>query len=147
MNRARSVCLLIATLLIALSVHAIGDRESLNQLKQRAASAHGGEQAKLCIDIARFDLKEADTAYNAGEAEKGQAALNEIVRYAEQATQAASSSHKDLKGTEKALRNISDKLTDIARRVSFEERAPIKQAVDKIENLRTELLAVMFKSK
>ena len=147
MNRARSVCLLIAILLIAVSVYAIGDRESLDQLKQRAAGAHGGEQAKLCIKVAGLELQEVDTAYNAGDAEKGQAAVSEIVSYAEQATQAASSSHKDLKGTEKALRNLSSKLTEIGRRVSFEDRAPIKQAVDKIENLRTELLAVMFKSK
>ncbi len=145
MNRARSVCLLVVILLIAVSVSALGDHETLDQLKQRAASAHGGEQAKLCIQVAQLELKQADTAYKAGEAETGQAAVNEIVRYAEQATQASSSSHKDQKRTETALRKMSQKLGNIARDVNFEDRAPIKDAIDKIENLRSQLLADMFK--
>jgi uncharacterized tellurite resistance protein B-like protein len=131
-------------LVIAACTCAVAE-DDLGQLKQRAATTTGGDEAKLCVDIARLELKEADTDYNAGEMDKAAAALANIVTYSEQAAQAALASGKNLKHTELALRGISGKLSDIRRNVDFEQRAQLQTAVDRIENLRTELLQGIFK--
>jgi hypothetical protein len=136
---------MVALLVIASCACAVAEDENLGQLKQRAASASGGEQARLCIDVARLELKEADSAYNQGEVDKAQSAVADIVTYSEEATQAASSSGKNLKHIELALRGISSKLSDIRRSVNFEDRPPLEEAVNRIESMRSELLAKMFK--
>jgi hypothetical protein len=138
-------CVVLYFLLMTVCTFAVAGDESLVDLKQRAAGTKGGDQVRVCIEIARLELKEADNAYNAGEVEKAQSAVTELVTYSEEAAQAANSSGKDLKHTELALRSISSKLGDIRRTVNFEDRPPIDAAVNRIENLRSELLATMFK--
>lgn len=121
--------------------------ETLQQLKARVDAAHGGDQAKLCLEVASRELQQADNSFQAGDIQQGQAAVQEVVTYAERAGNAARVSGKHLKKTEIELRRIANRLDDIGRSLSFDDRVPLKAAVQRLEHVRTELLARMFDDK
>jgi hypothetical protein len=106
-----------------------------------------GNSGAESLDIAELQLKAADTAFSAGEAEKGQAAVTDVVSYAERAGEAARSSRKHIKNAEIHIRKIARRLDDIRRTLNFEDRPPVQAAVDRLEHVRTELLARMFEHK
>ena len=49
-------------------------RDSADQLKTRADEAHGGEQAKLCLEYARMELEDSNALFTDGQVDKAQAA-------------------------------------------------------------------------
>lgn len=135
--RTLALLLLPATL-------ALGSTETLPELKAKADAARGGEQAKLCLDYARRDLEAANDLYTKGDVDKAQAEIREVVEYAHKGADAATSSGKRLKQTEIALRELAKRMHDIGDSLSFEDRPPVRQAVDDIEGVRSDLLAKMF---
>ena len=54
---------------------------------------------------------------------------------------------KRLKDTEIAVRKMAEKFRDVKRTLPFEDQAPVQQAIDSLEKMRTDLLAVMFGKK
>ena len=49
-----------------------------------------------------------------------------------------------MKNTEIDLRKMSEKLRDLKRTLDFEDQPPVQAAMDHLEDLRTNLLALMF---
>jgi len=135
--RALAVVLLLTGL-------ALGSEDTLADLKAKADAAHGGEQAKLCLDYARRDLEVANEFYTKGDVERAQAEIHQVVHYAHKGADAATSSGKRLKQTEIALRELAKRMHDIGDTLAFEDRAEVRQAVDDLENVRSDLLAKMF---
>jgi hypothetical protein len=123
---------------------ALAGNESTAELKAHADAASGGEQAKLCLEYARRQLANADGFFNQGEVEKGQADIREVVEYAHKAANAASVSGKHLKETEIDLRKLAKRMHDIGETLAFEDRGPVRMAVDEIEQIRSELLVRMW---
>jgi hypothetical protein len=66
------------------------------------------------------------------------------VSFSKKATDSSIDTGKRLKNTEIGLRKISEKFRDVKRTVAFEDQAPIQQAMDELEKMRTDLLSVMF---
>jgi hypothetical protein len=120
--------------------------EPLSELKAKADEARGGDQAKLCLEYAHRELEDANDLFTKGDVEKAQAEIVEVVTYARKGGKAASTSGKHLKQTEINLRELSKRMHDIANTLAFEDRDPLRKAVDEIEQVRSDLLARMFQS-
>ena len=138
---------LLVLLLILLVVAAWGKEESLDQLKQRANAARGGERVSLCLEVAKRQLSAADMFYTDGNVEDAAAAVKDIAAYSDLAGEAAIESGKKLKEAEISVRKISHRLVDIKRTLNFEDQPPVQDAIDHLERVRTNLLTRMFGGK
>jgi hypothetical protein len=137
---------LAAFITVALQAGTAKD-ESLDQLIARAESARAEDRPSLYLEIARQKAEAADKLYNAGNAEAGNAALQDVVTFSKKATDASIDTGKKLKNTEIALRKMTEKFRDIKRSVAFEDQAPIQRTMDELEKMRTDLLSAMFGKK
>ena len=134
------------TLLIAVTASAIPrDDPSVQELKARLSSTSVGDRPHLCLQIAQLQLGESDKLYAAADVEKAQAALTDVVAYSELARDYAIQSHKYQKQTEIAARSMTRKLTDIVHSLAHEDQGPVRDAINRLERVRDDLLASMFK--
>jgi hypothetical protein len=133
----------VVILLLASGI-ALGSNPSSSELKAKADSAHGAEQAKLCLEYARLQLEDSNHAFTDGEVDRGQAEVREVVEYLHKAADAASESGKQLKETEIKLRKVEERMHDIGESLAFEDRPPVRQAVEEIEQIRTDLMIRMW---
>jgi NADP-dependent 3-hydroxy acid dehydrogenase YdfG len=140
----RRAALGIAILLTASFVLGAKREETLDELKTRAETSNLEERAGVCVRIAEDQLKAVDKLFNEGKPEQARAALGDVITYSEKAGNAATQSGKKLKPTEIAVRKMSRKLRDIKRTVGFDEQAPVQEAIDHLERVRSDLLARMF---
>jgi hypothetical protein len=149
--RVSILVLLAAASLAAFPVAAVSafaaKDDSLDQLAARAEAARPEDRPALYLEIARQQAEEADKLYKNGDAEKGNAALREVVTFSKKATDASIETGKKLKNTEIGLRKMAEKFRDVKRSVAFEDQAPIQQTMDELEKMRTDLLAAMFGKK
>lgn len=135
----------IALILAATLATAVDKKDTLEQLKARAETASGKHEIELSVEIADRQLKATDEAYTAGDVDKAQAALTDVVEYGVRAAKEATNTGKRMKQTEIALRKISDRLDEIGKSVDVESRPPVKEAIRKLEAARNDLLFRMFK--
>jgi soluble cytochrome b562 len=119
--------------------------ESLAGLKARAESARPEDRAPLCVEIAHLQLRNADKLYNDGNVEQARAAVDDVVTYSERARDSATQTKKHLKDVEIAVRKMAEKLRDIRRTLNLEDQPPLDAAVKRLEDVRTSLLAAMFR--
>ena len=133
-----------ATLLLALAGFAFAGTQTADELKAKADSAHGAEQAKLCLEYARMELEHSNALFTDGDVDKAQQQIQEVVTYSRKAADAASASGKQLKETEIKLRKLAERMHDIANTLAFEDRAPVHQAVEQIEQIRSDLMIRMW---
>lgn len=151
MSGAIPICARRLTFLLVGVVFAAADSaafdETLAALKARAETASIEDRAELSVRIAQLDLRDADRLYNEGKADDARAAVEDLVTYAQKASDAAIQSDKHLKNIEIATRKMSEKLRDIKRTLAFEDQPPIDQAIHRLEDMRTALLNAMFKKK
>jgi hypothetical protein len=135
---------LCAAILLMLRTVLLAGTESADKLKARADAAHGGEQAKLCLEYARVELENSNALFTDGQVDKGQAAIGEVVDYSRKGADAASASGKQLKETEIRLRKLAERMHDIGQSLAFEDRPLVKQALDDIEQIRSDLMVKMW---
>jgi len=136
--------ILLAVFLLLALASAKSKEEPLETLKARAENARLHDQPRLFAAIARREVGEADRFYTAGDIPSARKAVDEVVRYAGRATQAAQKSGKHLKDTEILLRETGRRLDDVRKTVNFEDRPPVEAAVQQVENFRRQLLDQMF---
>jgi hypothetical protein len=131
---------------VLLSITAFAEEpESIADLKARAAAAHNKEQVELFTKIAERQLQAVDKAYNDGNVQQAEEALNDVRDYGVKAAQASGETGKKMKHTEIALRKISTRLEVIRKTLSVDDRPAVAAALEKLEQARTELLTRMFK--
>ena len=149
MSRIRlTIFVLVAvTSLTVLARPSARNEETLEQLIARAESASPGERPGLYIQIARQQAESAHKFYQAGDAEAGNKVLSDVVTYSGKASDAAARSGKKLKDTEIALRKMTEKFRDVKHNLPFDDQAPVQQAIDRLEKMRTDLLSAMFGKK
>jgi hypothetical protein len=137
---------LFLAIFVLLSIAAFADKaETIDALKARAATARDKEQVELLTKVAERQLQSADKAYNDGDVQQAQAALNDVSDYGVKAAQASAESGKKMKHTEIALRKISTRLESIRKTLSVDDRPAVASAIEKLEQARTELLNRMFR--
>ena len=118
--------------------------ETIDQLKARVESAPPKEKVGLALRVAELETNAADKLYADGKSDEARAAIQDVVTYTEKAGDAATQSGKKLKDAEIMVRKIANKLADMKRSVNFEDQHPIAEAIDRLERIRTQLLAKMF---
>jgi len=133
-----------AAVLLVLSGMLHAGNDTPDALRAKADAAHGGEQAKLCLEYARLELESANTLFDDGQVDKAQAEIHDVVSYAQKGVEAASKSGKQLKETEIRLRKLAERMHDIAESLAFEDRQPVRQAVDQLQRLRSDLMVRMW---
>lgn len=138
MHKTVLICVLLmtATLLAA--------QRSIDGLKEEADKASGGHQAKLCSDLAQTLVGVADQQFTDGNADQGQATVQDILKYAQKARDAAVKSHDQLKQTEIRLRETQRRLDSLKRTLSVDDRPPLDAVEKKLEQFRQDLLDAMF---
>ncbi|MFB3815224.1 MAG: hypothetical protein ACE14L_14045 [Terriglobales bacterium] len=136
--------MMIVLLLLGAGVPAAAKEETLDQLKEKAARASVRDQPKIFLELAERHLEAANTAYDAGEVEKGREAVEEVASYSEKAGNAAIQARKHMKQVEIKVRRMERKLSDIRRAVTFEDRASLEAAIQRMEKIRANLLRAMF---
>ena len=140
--------IIILAVFVANSLVAFAHKEeTLAELIARAESSKLEDRPHLYTEIARRQIKAADELYAAGKPEEARAAVRDVVEYSDKASDAATHSGKKLKDTEIAVRKMVARLRDIKRTLAFEDQAPIEEAVDHLEQVRTQLLSQMFGKK
>ncbi len=139
--------LLVALIMIiAATASAIPrDDPSVEELKAKLSSTSVGDRPHLCLQIAQIQLGESDRLYAAADLEKAQAALTDVVAYSELARDYAIQSHKYQKQTEIAARSMTRKLTNIVHTLAHDDQGPVRDAINRLERVRDDLLASMFK--
>jgi hypothetical protein len=134
----------IALLLVAPSLLSAHAEPSIEELKGRVANALLADRPPLCIHISERQLGEADRLYVAGDSEKAQAALADVIAYSEQARDYAIQAHKHEKQSEIAIRKMARKLSDVKHTVSHEDQEQIQHTIDRLQQIRDDLLLAMF---
>src|SRR5277367_3837102 len=98
--RVSILVLLASAALAAFVMPALAAKDdSLDQLGARADAARPEDRPALYLEIARQQAEEADKLYQAGDAEKGNSALREVVTFSKKATDASIETGKKLKNT------------------------------------------------
>lgn len=142
-NGSIMLVIVLATMAAALARNS----ESLEQLITREQSARIEDCPALCTEIARRELDSAGQLYQAGNPEEARVAVENVVKYSDKARDASIRTGKRLKDTEIAMRKMAARLRDIKRNLAFEDQAPVSAAIDRLEQMRTELLSHMFGKK
>ncbi len=133
-----------ATILLALAAIAVAGTQTADELKARADAAHGADQAKLCLEYARLELESSNALFTDGQVDKAQAQIQEVVAYSRKGADAASASGRQLKETEIKLRKLAERMHDIAATLAFEDREPVHQAIEQLEQIRSDLMVRMW---
>jgi hypothetical protein len=136
--------LTIAAVLLFTALNCVAAKETVQQLAARADAARPEDRPGLYVEIAERQLKAMGELFAAGKDEEAIAAVKDVVTYSEKAHDAAIAAHNKIKNTEIALRKMAAKLRDVKRTLTFDEQAPVEAASDRLEALRTDLLAKMF---
>ena len=131
-------------LALAAAVMARSNEPTVEELKARVASTSVRDRPHLCVEIAQKQLTEADKLYAASDFDKGQAALTDVVAYSELARDYAIQSHKYQKQAEIATRNMTRKLNDMLHSLGGPDQAPVRDAINRLQRVRDDLLAAMF---
>ena len=140
---ATGLCLALVLSVIP-SVGESAKEPSVEELKARVADTNVRDRPSLCIQISERQLADADKLYTAGDDEKAQANLADVVAFSELARDYSIQAHKHEKQSEIAIRKMTRKLADIKRGVSFAEQKPIQDAIDRLQRIRDDLLFAMF---
>jgi hypothetical protein len=134
----------IAVMVLLTGLNCVAAKETVQDLAARADAARPEDRPGLYIEIAERQLKAVTELFGAGKDEDALVAVKDVVSYSEKAHDAAIAARNKLKNTEIALRKMAAKLRDIKRTLTFEDQAPVQAASDRLEALRTDLLAKMF---
>ena len=138
----RTILSIIAlSILVALPLSA---QRNIENLKEEADKAQGGHQAKLCSELARDLVGVADQHFTQGNTDQGQATVQDILKYAQKARDAAVKSHSNMKDTEIRLRETQRHLEEVKRTLALDDRPPLDVVEKKIEQFRQDLLDAMF---
>lgn len=138
----KTVALIPLFLLIALA--AVADQKNIETMKAEADKASGGHQAKLCSELAEHLVGVANQQFNDGNNQQGQATVQDILKYASKARDAAIQSHDSLKQTEIHLRETQRRLESLKRSLSIDDRPYLDTVEKQIEKFRQDLLDAMF---
>lgn len=117
---------------------------TVDEMKARVAGASVADRPPLCLHICERQLQASNRFYVAGDSEKAQGAMADVVSFAKIAGDSAIQSRKHEKQSEIAIRKIIRKLEDLKHTVSHEDQGEIQNSIDRLQRIRDDLLAAMF---
>ena len=124
---------------------ALANEPTVEELKAKAEAARGDQAAELYAELTQKLIEVANQQFTEGAPTQGHTTIKEAVEAAEKARAAAAGSHsRRVKKTEIALRKAARRLDEVRRSLAFEDRPPVEEAVNRIEQLRMQILNQMF---
>lgn len=138
--------ILIASI-VCIAFHTLLAQQPPSDLQAQAEAAQGKKRAELFMDVAGQRLDQASRLFGEGKTEEAHEAVKKSVAASQEASDTARKSHKRLKQTEIEVRQIARRLTDLSNTLAFEDREAIKPSVEKLEEIRRQLLDEMFGKK
>ena len=139
--------LLLPLLICAALLTRLPAQQAAPNLQAQAEAAEGKKRAQLFMELAAQGVDEASRLFADGKMEAAHAAVTKAVADAEQASDAARKSHKRLKQTEISVRQLARRLTEVGAGLPFEDRETLKASLQKLEEIRRQLLEEMFGKK
>lgn len=138
----RTPVLILAVAVLAAITCAAQD--STSAMKERIVAAKPKDQPKLYVELMSAQLLEIGALYTNGEDAKAQAMVKDLVTTVESTVNTSISTRKHMKQSEIAIRKLLVRLNDMERSLSFDQRPPIKDAIERIEVHQTKLLHAVF---
>jgi polyhydroxyalkanoate synthesis regulator phasin len=143
-TRYRLTLALLLVFVIAAGARLFAGEEPLDKLIARA-EAGGDRQSELYVDVARRYAEEANQLLTSGNADKAQDNIKNVVSYADKARVTVGRSEGRIKQTELKMHKLQRRLEEVARAADVEDRPPITAAAEHVQELRSELLDLLFK--
>ncbi|MGH9602306.1 MAG: hypothetical protein ACRD24_07935 [Terriglobales bacterium] len=137
----------ILTLICCVAINSLWAQQAPPDLQAQAEAAQGKKRAELFMEVAEQRLDQASRLFNEGKSEEAHEAVKKSVAASQEAGDAARKSHKRLKQTEISVRQMVRRLTDLSNTLEFDDREAIKPSVEKLEEIRRQLLEEMFGKK
>ncbi len=131
-------------LAVLLALPALSGQVTIDETKSQAEKAQGGEKAKLCAELAEQLVDVVHQQFNKGNIQQAQATVQDILKYAAMARDAAITSHGKMKQTEIVLRETQRRLEALKRTLSVNDRPPLNEVEKKLEQFRQDILDEMF---
>jgi len=120
--------------------------EPLAKLITRA-EAGGDKQSELYVDVARRYAEQASQHLGSGDFMKTRDDIQSVLSYAEKARATVGSSDGRIKQTELKMHKLQRRLEELARAADVDDRPPITAAAEHVQELRSELLDLLFRKK
>ena len=131
-------------LVLLLTLAAVGEVKTIDQLKAEAEHAEPGQQGRLYAEIAAKLVAVADKQFTDSESIKGHATVQEILQYATKAHDLALQTHKKMKEVEKDLRLCKHNLENMRRTLAAEDRPKVEEVEKQVEQFTQDVLEAMF---
>lgn len=139
--------LFYTVIILALSLSALAEKKTVDQLKAEAEKSSGGHQAELYAELAERLVDVADQQFTAGDSVKGQSTVQDILANATRAHDVAVSTQKKLKQVEIHLRETQRLLENVRRTLAAVDRPPLEAVEKKVADYGQDLLNEMFAPK
>lgn len=117
----------------------------IERLKQKAEKMKEEDRAHTYSEICLQLAEEASEHYNDGNPDQAVASVKQLLDYAQKVADIAKIKDKKVKQSEINIRKCSRRLDEIKRTVNLEDQPPLDEAVKKLDNLRDDLLKVLFR--
>ncbi len=114
------------------------------ELKIKAEQKGEADRARIYADIAHELVEVANTQFTNGDPDKGQASIQDAVSYAEKAATSAEVKGHKIKNAEITLRETARRIEEVRKTLDVDNQPPLKAAVERLEQLRKQLLQRMF---
>ncbi len=135
--------LLLATAVPLPAYSAEENPEPIETLVARA-EASTDNQGELYALVVQREIELANDDFTTGDADRAQNRVKAALGYAEKSLAGARRTKKKLKQTEILFRKISRRLNDIGHTLAIEDQPAVFAAVERLEQIRTDLLSIMF---
>jgi len=116
----------------------------IEELKQKAERKGEADRGHAYAEVAHELVEFANLQFTNGDSEKGQAAIRDAVTYAEKAAASAEEKGHKIKNAEITLRETARRIDEVRKTLDIDDQPPLKQAVERLEELRKKLLQKMF---
>jgi hypothetical protein len=146
-NNVRRLSIFAAVTFVLLAVSAtalFAGEEPLEKLIAKA-EAGGEKQSELYVDVARRYAEQANQHFSAGDWDKGRDDIKSVLDYAEKARTTVGRSESHIKQTEIKMHKLQRRLEEVARAADADDRPPVTAAAQHVEELRSELLDLLFR--
>lgn len=142
--RRHSTLALLVLLVMMAGTRLVAGEEPLDKLIARA-EAGGDKQSELYVEVARRYAEEANQHLTSGDFIKMRGDIQSVVSYAEKARATAGRSENRIKQAELKMHKLQRRLEEMARAADVDDRPPITAAAEHVQELRSELLALVFR--
>jgi polyhydroxyalkanoate synthesis regulator phasin len=143
-RRTSKLIVVLAFFVLMTGLRLFAGEEPLEKLIARA-EAGGDKQAELYVDVARRYAEQANQHLGSGDFMKTRDDIQSVLSYAEKARASVGRSEGRIKQTELKMHKLQRRLGELARAADVDDRPPIAAAAEHVQELRSELLDLLFR--